>query len=480
MGFFSKKIFTGNKKDTHKMIDAKIHVMQHDLDEIAKNGYVEIESPHKEISAQKKPTPAMSPENNPVPSGSPFSQSPYSSPDDISTSSLETPRTPAETSQQETLPSKDIFPPKEVKGQTTPLTRPSTPLQAAPTSIPHEAMHLNIGGQFPTDTRPTEPASQKPILTEIPKSPATQQESLRTGTWPVESSTKAASSKKHNQKETALEKISLQETPTDKKIVADDIILKERWGWKQLLLMFVVFGVIGGGIFYFWKTRFSREEMSPSIVTHPNIPDVSGNKEDSNLQTEPTASLPFSTTNTNPFLVDVETETVSTLREQLMKNAEAMKQANMTGPVSFSVVDKTNTPIAFFIFASIFNLGLSGDLLNSLDNNFTLSLFLDNGEPRAILSITVKNSADAQKYLSLSEKTLPLSLKNVLLVDTPPSVPAATFSTTPYKSTTIRYFNFSTETPLSFDYTFIDNTLIIGTSKNAERASIDAILDSKK
>ena len=162
-----------------------------------------------------------------------------------------------------------------------------------------------------------------------------------------------------------------------------------------------------------------------------------------------------------------------------MKNAETMRQAHMTGPVPFSVVDKTNTPIAFFIFASIFNLGLSGDLLNSLDNTFTLSLFLDNDEPRAILSITTKDTIETQKYLSASEKTLPLSLKNILLVDTPPSVPAATFATASYRDTSIRYFNLSAETPLSFDYAFVNNTLIIGTSKNAERAGIDTLLNSK-
>ncbi|MGB2791249.1 MAG: hypothetical protein WBC29_01715 [Candidatus Moraniibacteriota bacterium] len=476
MGFFSKKISAGDKNDTHEMVDAKIHVMQHDLDEIAKNGHVEIEPDHQEKSTQQRPISSKPPEEESLPVDSPFSQSIYP-PTTLETPalSLETPQAPSDAPQQESLP-EDV--------QAVPPARPSEPLnlptfQGAQVPAPREFMHLNIEKQA-SSTAYEKPPEPEPAPTESLKSPSASQESLRSGTWPVEAPAETTSTKKGALKKTTPKKISLRKTPTDKKVMSDNIILKERWGWKHFLLIVVILGTISGGAFYFWKTRFFQERMDSLAITHPNIPDISSNDTTDKLRNKPDASLPFSTTNANPFLVDVETETVSTLREQLMKNAETMRQANMTGPVPFSVVDKTNTPIAFFIFASIFNLGLSGDLLNSLDNSFTLSLFLDNGEPRTTLTITTKNPTDAQKYLTASEKTLPLSLKNILLVDTPPTAPAATFSTTSYKSTTIRYFNLSIETPLSFDYTFIDNTLIIGTSKNAERASIDVILDSKK
>ncbi len=480
MGFFSRKISAGDKNDTHEMVDAKIHVMQHDLDEIAKNGHVEIEPAHQEKSTQQKPVSSKPPEEESLPVDSPFSQSIYPpTTPEAPAPSLETPQAPFDAPQQESLR-------EEEEVQTAPSTRPSEPLnlptfQGAQTPSPREFTHLNIGKQAVSTAYYEKSSESKLSPTESLKSPSASQESLRSGIWPVEAPAETTPTKRVALKKTTPKKISLRKTPTDKKVMSDNIILKERWGWKHLLLTVVILGTISGGAFYFWKTRFFQESMDSLAIVHPNIPDISSNDEEiNNLNTKPDASFPFSTTNANPFLVDVETETVSTLRKQLMENAEAMKQANMTGPVPFSVVDKTNTPIAFFIFASIFNLGLSGDLLNSLDNNFTLSLFLDNGEPRTILSITAKNPDDAHKYLSLSEKTLPLSLKNILLVETPPTVPTAAFSTTSYKSATIRYFNFSIETPLSFDYTFIDNTLIIGTSKNAERAGIDAILNSKK
>ena len=483
MGFFSKiskKISTKNTSDVNQ-IDAKIHIMQYDLDEIAKNGHVEIEPVREENSKQRKLTSGISSKNGSTPLDSPFSQSSYPLSDDMVAPPLETSRVSAETIQQEP-PAKETSTAKTVENQPTPSTYPSAPLnlplfQETPDS--RKPMHLNIGGQASIDAPPKTPVSQD-LPTKTPKSPSDQQESLRTGKWSIESQTKTTASKESEVEKMATD-IHLQKTPTDKNTIPDNVILKERWSWKYFSLIIITIGVIGSGAFYFWKTRLSTREGGVSTV-YPSIPNISENNNNGidNTHTEPDVMLPFSTTHPNPFLIDVETETVSTLREQLIKNAETMKQANMAGPVPFSVVDKTNTPIAFFIFASIFNLGLSGDLLNSLDNDFTLFLFLDNGEPRTILTVTAKNPADAQRYLLASEKMLPLSLKNIVLADTPPTVPVAAFTTTLYRDVAIRYFNLPTETPLSFDYAFIGNTLIVGTSKNAERAGIDTILDSKK
>lgn len=482
MGFFSKKISSENTSDTNE-IDAKIHVMQHDLDEIAKNGRIEIEPVLEESPKQRKLPSGISAKNSQTPLDSPFSQSPYPMPDDTAASPVETPQASVETTRQE-APAKETSPSREIRrdmgGQPVSPTYPSAPLnlplfQATPDS--RKSTHLNIGGQVPIDAPPKTSADQEPAAKTL-ESPSDQQESLRTGSWSIESPTKTTENKE-------IEKIAtdihLQKTPINRVAIPDNVILKEDWNWKYFSLIVIILGVIGSGAFYFWKTRLSAREENASI-THPGIPNISDNNNSGidNVRTEPSVTLPFSATNPNPFLVDVETETVSTLREQLIKNAETMKRANMTGPVPFSVVDKANTPIAFFIFASIFNLGLSGDLLNSLNNDFTLFLFLDNGEPRTILTVTAKNPADAQRYLLASEKTLPLSLKNIVLADTPPTVPVAAFTTTLYRNVAIRYFNLPTETPLSFDYAFIGDTLIVGTSKNAERAGIDTILDSKK
>lgn len=474
-----------NKDDTHEMIDAKIHVMQHDLDEIAKSGHVEIESTQKKTSETKEPAIKTQSANISVPSDSPFSQSEYvlepSEPARAHTVEESEPQAPKEEPHQETPSpneSGDIAIPSA--SSSTPLNLPSFHAAPTPTSpTPRGPMRLNIGQQTSLEIPSTNVPESAPEPNEALKLPVTSQESLRTGTWPVTTPTQTTHAKKTVPKK-AQKKISLRKAPTDKKLMSDNIILKERWGWKHYLMMLVVIGSIGGGAFYFWKTRLSSEGLNLPTVNLPNIPDISSNKSADDLREQSDDSLPFSTTNANPFIVDVETETVSTLRERLIQDADDMQKASMTGPVPFSIVDKTNTPIAFFIFASIFNLGLSGNLLNSLDNNFTLFIFLDNNEPRIVLSIATKDVNATRKYLAESERTLPLSLKNILLVDTPPTIPAAIFSTTAYKGATIQYFNLSSETPLSFDYAISENTLVLGTSKNSERAVLDTIIDSKR
>ena len=469
MGFFSKKAPTSDKNDTHEMVDAKIHVMQHDLDEIAKNGHVEIEPTHQEKPEPKKESPSTPVSRDALPTDSPFSQPIYP----LSENTL--PEKPVTTAPVPEPQQPSTLAPQNAPA---PITRPSAPLNL-PT---FEAVPRPRESSTPTEPKKNvvEAPLPKPSATEKPlNQQETPQESLRTGTWPVEQPGKSTSTSKTSSPKSHPKKLSLRKTATDKKALSDNIILKERWGWKQLLLTLITLAILGGGAFYFWKTRISTGSIDLSALSHPNIPDISTDQE-KDAMLKPEASLPFSTTNPNPFLVDVETETVSTLREQLMKNAETMQQANMTGPVPFSVVDKNNTPIAFFIFASVFNLGLSGDLLNSLDNTFTLSLFIDSGKPRIILAITEKNSANTKKYLSASEKTLPLSLKNILLEEAPPVVSTARFASGTYRDIATRYFNISTDVPLSLDYAFIDNTLLIGTSKDAERAGIDMLLSAKK
>ncbi len=193
------------------------------------------------------------------------------------------------------------------------------------------------------------------------------------------------------------------------------------------------------------------------------------------------ADFPFSTENPNAFLVDVETETVSMLREKLIENARKMKESGMFEIVPFSIVDKRNTPIAFFIFASIFNLGLSSDLLNNLENDFTLYLFVDNDIPRVGFTLRVKSESEVKAIMLTSEKTLPLSLKNLILSeDILPTAPSI-FQDATYRDQSLRFFNFfAPSTSPSVDYAVVNGTFIVGTSKETTRALVDGVLDAKK
>lgn len=485
MGFFSKKTPETLKNDTPDLIDAKIHVMQHDLDEIAKTGRVEIDATPQETK-KSKPKETNEVSDTPIPSDSPFSQSIYPASDEPlpeTTPKPKTPPAPEPPTLVAPIPESPAPVPQAAPDPAPPVRAPrpetSTDMRRGPSAITSTPLNLPTFEAAPAPTQrertlpSARPAPPPKPDTSVPPQPA----AIRTGAWPVPTEPAETDKKSSPKKSLSKKKSATKKSPPDKNALPDNIILKEGWGWKHTVLLGLVVVALGGGASYFWMTRSSESMPEFSL---PRIPDITGNPKAEEILSEPEEELPFSTATPNTFVIDVETETVSMLREKLLANAETMKDAGMTGPVPFTVVDKTNTPIAFFIFASVFNLGLSGDLLNSIDNDFTLSLVIDQDEPRLVFTLHVKNADDAARYLAASEKTLLISLKNILLVETPPAIPASTFNTGTYRDITVRYFNFPEEPLLSLDYALTSETLIIGTSKNATRFEIDALLNADK
>lgn len=477
MGFFSKKTPKTLKNDPSELIDAKIHIMQHDLDEIAHVGRVEIEADPQKTKKSKEVDEASS---TPIPSDSPFSQSIYpasNEPLPETTPEAETPSAPKslEPPAPPTIPEPTPPAPKPLPETPVDMGRGPSAITSTPLNLP--TFEATPAPTYQSRPLPSARPTPAPITPDPKPSPATspQPAAIRTGAWPVPLGSPDTDKKLPSKSSASKKKTSTKKSPPDKNALPENIILKEGWGWKHTVILGLVIAALSGGGYYFWATRYP--ESMPELP-HPNIPDISSNPKADEILNEPEEELPFSITTPNTFVIDVETETVSMLREKLFANAETMKEASMTGPIPFTVVDKTNTPIAFFIFASIFNLGLSGDLLNSLNNDFTLSLVIDQNEPRLVFTLGVKDAKNAAQYLAASEKTLPISLKNILLVETPPAVPASTFSASTYRTANIRYFNFPGELALSLDYTIVNETLIIGTSKNATHSEIDMLLDT--
>lgn len=196
------------------MIDAKIHVMQHDLDEIAKSGHVEIESTQKKTSETKEPAIKTQSANISVPSDSPFSQSEYvlepSEPARAHTVEESEPQAPKEEPHQETPSpneSGDIAIPSA--SSSTPLNLPSFHAAPTPTSpTPRGPMRLNIGQQTSLEIPSTNVPESAPEPNEALKLPVTSQESLRTGTWPVTTPTQTTHAKKNRTEESAEKNLS--------------------------------------------------------------------------------------------------------------------------------------------------------------------------------------------------------------------------------------------------------------------------------
>lgn len=458
MGLFSKKEVV--KTPPSSLSGAKIHTMKDDIEHISID---QPSSSHTEANSIPKTSPLEAPLSPVIPTVSPFSQPATASP-------IESPE--REVSQKE-VPTNIEHPPKTIASDEPKPTPPAPIFQHAPLNLP--SFQKPLGGT-PTIKEKESPAHVDTSSPDHPqeKTPSKKPEMLRTGAWPKVQEDSSSLPQKTAHSSTKAKK--LKSVPPSVNTLPENIILREGWGWKgKFFILLGILALVGTGGYFFWRTRQFSDITLPSV----SLPDISINPSAEDIQKNPEKEWPFSTKNPNAFPVDVETESVSLLRERLMQHALTMKESGMSEPVAFSVVDKTNTPIAFFIFASIFNLGLSGDLLNSLENKFTLHLFLDAGNPRLVLSIPAKNTPEAKKYLAASEKTLAVSLKNILLAENVSVPSTASFESGMYRNIPIRYFNISSDASLSFDYAFIEDTLILGTSKDSARAILDTVLSSE-
>lgn len=358
------------------------------------------------------------------------------------------------------------------------------PSPAVPSSQPPQNLPLQTNGSTVSSPLPAQSATfqKKEAGTNSPEIVKEtvplqrlekKQEELRTGNWPI------GDEKKPKKSDVNLSDVSdssdVFSGPKRKSFSADNVIIAEESIGKKTtiaLLIVMLLAAAGGGAYYFWQTRVEHVPVAVPSALQDILPQRG---EVLVSDTSEVPQYPFSLNESNPFVIDVEMETLSTLQEKLVDNAKKMQTADMRVPVQFTVVDKNNAPIAFFIFASVFNLGLSGDLLNSLGNDFSLYLFLDNGAPRLGLTVSFKDIESARALLKTSEKTLPVSLKNLFLEDVSTGSDVA-FQNGIYESVPTRFFNFDTPEPLSIDYAFMRDYLVIGTSKDTLRAIIDEVL----
>ena len=509
MSFFSKKpdptITSAPREDDENA--PRIHVMQDDLDTIAREGKVSITdsethgTPPESVFAPIPEKPSEKTLDT-----SPFSRPIYPTPpknvEQIwpaegkilpQSGNRPFPTATPEALPDSALPLQNTKQPKPFPFQVPPVERGSFSIQKNTPEVPPTLLKPLPSLQPIPESPPTFPFSS-------PKKefPEPQQAALRTGAWPVEEIPK--DEKKPQEPPHELARLTrgkpfakkTKKRGVQKKDLSPNIILEEKHWLRRILLtiflLLLITSLGGGGYYSYQKTRngesfsdiLSKLQKILRIATETPKQEPKLPQQPSETSVKPPEALPFTVDRPNTFSLDVETETISTIQEKLLSNAKIMQDARMTGPVPFSVVDKTNTPIAFFVFASISNLGLSGDLLNSLGDTFLLYLSIDNTFPRLSLAVDLKDPEGTRKYLSLAERNLPTSLKNLLLSKNY-SLPATHFfEDSTYRGMPVRFMNFSSSEPLSIDYTLTREFLVIATSKDTGRAVLDMVLEKER
>jgi len=180
----------------------------------------------------------------------------------------------------------------------------------------------------------------------------------------------------------------------------------------------------------------------------------------------------------NYLILDTEAadSTPSGITGLLDETEQQVKDANPAFPVEFIIRDANNHPIAFSRLAFLLGLDFPSDILSSFDEEFSLYYVVDKGEIRRALSIRVRPDNDVFGSIRSKETGMPTWFGS-LLYGSSLSVPeTAEFMDGTYGTLATRFANFTGTGSLSLDYAVLDDSLVIGTSKDSFRAALGNVI----
>lgn len=225
--------------------------------------------------------------------------------------------------------------------------------------------------------------------------------------------------------------------------------------------------LLGGGIVWYFtqSTKQGAGDVSSSVpeetVTIQTTIGGSGTEK----------QLPFSADTPNYLMVDIETVTAESFRQQLDQSGALITAAQMTRPVEFLLTDKNNNPIAFSRFAYLMKLALPGDLLAAFGESFSIFLYSDQGKARVGLALSLSDAA-GEKLVTQKERIFPYIFRSLFFPGM--TVPReSVFRSGVHNAEKIRFVNIDETQGLSFDFVLHSNEWLIGTSKDTLRAMLD-------
>jgi len=182
--------------------------------------------------------------------------------------------------------------------------------------------------------------------------------------------------------------------------------------------------------------------------------------------------LPYSPNNPNYLALNTEEATVDDISKALQEAGERMKSSNLNSPIEFVITDLNNNPLAFSRLAFLTGLKLSPELLQTIDEPFSIFLYNDGGSMRIGFKLSFSSTTEALPLIEKEEAALPGEFHDFLYRDI--TVPAkVVFKSGSYKGQTIRYVNVDEQKNYSFDYIIKENNWLIGTTKDTLRSMLN-------
>lgn len=223
-----------------------------------------------------------------------------------------------------------------------------------------------------------------------------------------------------------------------------------RFQLPRSIIVLTLILLIGGGIYYWWNFLKPPEKPEPEI---------------------PASFIETETTKIIAIKEGKETELFKTLK----KEASGFQE---DGTFRRILVKKITREKDYFLlfkdFVEILEITIPDDVSYNLGNAYTLFFYAQGGEIRMGFMGEISDSFNLNQRLKSWEKTMKQDLEPIFLGQEPGEPAIEEFQDSNYRGAAIRYINFSGSS-LAIDYAVVGNYLIITTSKESMRATIDRI-----
>lgn len=268
----------------------------------------------------------------------------------------------------------------------------------------------------------------------------------------------------------------IQSIPVDNTLIEKSTDLSKQksnfnFFWIAVIVFVILFFSAGG--YYFWtlKKTKTQQSISETKTEEPASQETVKIEEPEIKKSE----FKYSSDKPNYLSIDMKNPSYENLKGVLTEAALEVKAMNAGSLVEFIITDKNNNPIAFSEFAVLSKIKLSSELLKDLGNNFSLYINTDSGNTRLALAIDTNNKEKSVLAIKSEENRLVQELMPLFLDQVPNPSGKIFFSDNNYKEVKVRYFNLLPNGMASIDYGFLNNQMIIATSKISMWSVIDKI-----
>lgn len=232
-------------------------------------------------------------------------------------------------------------------------------------------------------------------------------------------------------------------------------------------VVIVVVAGIAGALYYYMSTR---------TVAEPDVPQTPAvDQSESPADTPDPTPTTYSVDMPNYFPLDVNSPTVvDDIAAQLRAIRANVAQQAPQKPVIFIVTDAASSaPLSFHQFVLAARMGLTEDILSTLDKDFEIYAYDDPTlGVRFGIVVNTKDPIALQSALRTHEPMLPQAFATMMSSDAIGGDPVG-FADNTYHGKTLRYANLNAAETYSIDYAVHNNQWLLGTSKNTLLAIFD-------